>query len=272
MLVTTTIPGDITGYKKKLNTSELFQIIISGLPKWDSAVLEDLGIKSLSVHPKLHVLSSSSPSVKLALTIYNNSNPLPFFLHLPLNPSNSPPNLQSCHDKEAAGVVPRPEHQLGQQQHHSDQSTPHHRAALHPPQQAHPRQDQHSKARRRHKVPDQGSSDKWPAQPRESPSYRASSPESENRHTKTMNSGVAVGSSIGHAVGGWFSGGSSSEPAQAQQDNMSAQTTDAGSAYGASSYSAPKACEGQISQFRTCMDQNQVRLLSPRDDISSSMI
>jgi hypothetical protein len=36
-----------------------------------------------------------------------------------------------------------------------------------------------------------------------------------------------------------------------------AANPDAGSAY-ASSYAAPKACEGQVSQFKTCMDQNEV--------------
>jgi hypothetical protein len=83
-------------------------------------------------------------------------------------------------------------------------------------------------------------------------------PEVEDIYTDVslICSGVAVGSSIGHMVGGWFNGGSSSEAAQASQDNMAANP-DAGSAY-ASSYAAPKACDGQISQFRTCMDQNEV--------------
>jgi len=66
--------------------------------------------------------------------------------------------------------------------------------------------------------------------------------------------GVAVGSSIGHAVGGWFSGGSSSAPAESQ--TQAAANPDAGSAYN-TSMSAPKVCEGQITQFRQCMDQNE---------------
>jgi len=60
-------------------------------------------------------------------------------------------------------------------------------------------------------------------------------------------SGVAVGSSIGHAIGGWFGGGSSA-PAEQQQVAEQVQS---------SSYQAPTVCGVEVSSFRQCMDQNQ---------------
>jgi len=62
-----------------------------------------------------------------------------------------------------------------------------------------------------------------------------------------------VGSSIGHAVGGWFSGGSSAAPAEAQTQAAANPDT----MYSQSTSTSGAACEGQITQFRTCMDQNQ---------------
>ncbi|KAF2397435.1 hypothetical protein EJ06DRAFT_558992 [Trichodelitschia bisporula] len=64
--------------------------------------------------------------------------------------------------------------------------------------------------------------------------------------------GVAVGSAVGHAVGGWF-GGSSAAPAEAS--STAAQST--GDSYLTQSQSGPKVCEGEISKFKTCMDQNE---------------
>lgn len=58
-------------------------------------------------------------------------------------------------------------------------------------------------------------------------------------------SGVAVGSSIGHAIGGFF-GGSSSAPVE--QPAQTAQT---------STYEAPKVCQNEVFSFRKCMDDNQ---------------
>jgi coiled-coil-helix-coiled-coil-helix domain-containing protein 2 len=63
--------------------------------------------------------------------------------------------------------------------------------------------------------------------------------------------GVAVGSSIGHAIGGFFGGGSS---APAQQDDgavaASSQNQDQNS-WG------PRSCEVDAKQFTKCLDDNQ---------------
>ena len=66
------------------------------------------------------------------------------------------------------------------------------------------------------------------------------------------NSGVAVGSTIGHTLGGFFGGGSSAAPpADAEQvQTQSSQYTTQESAV----------CAGEIGSFRKCMDQNQVRI------------
>ncbi|EAT91795.1 hypothetical protein HBI56_010610 [Parastagonospora nodorum] len=66
--------------------------------------------------------------------------------------------------------------------------------------------------------------------------------------------GVAVGSSIGHAVGGFFSGGgSSSEPAAA-----SPQATDFSQQHqSATQMQSTGACGTDVNNFRKCMDENQ---------------
>ncbi|KKZ64548.1 hypothetical protein EMCG_01427 [[Emmonsia] crescens] len=71
--------------------------------------------------------------------------------------------------------------------------------------------------------------------------------------------GVAVGSTIGHALGGFFGGGSSAEsqqappPAAAQQmDNGLYQSNSA-----TSGWAETPACENDIRAFRKCMDDNQ---------------
>ena len=77
------------------------------------------------------------------------------------------------------------------------------------------------------------------------------------------NSGVAVGSSIGHAIGGMFfgGGGGSSAPAEAPQQAAPApaQAMDnglwAGNATN-SSWEAP-ACATDAQNFRKCMDENK---------------
>ncbi|TKA71119.1 hypothetical protein B0A49_03118 [Cryomyces minteri] len=75
----------------------------------------------------------------------------------------------------------------------------------------------------------------------------------------SLANGVAVGSSIGHAVGGWFGGSSSSAPAEASQTNsMPANTSD--SAYANGDFNAPRTCESQVGSFRKCMDDNQGNL------------
>ncbi|KAJ5816801.1 hypothetical protein N7447_009034 [Penicillium robsamsonii] len=74
--------------------------------------------------------------------------------------------------------------------------------------------------------------------------------------------GVAVGSSIGHAIGGFFGGGSSA-PAEAQQAPIAqSQAMDNGlyqSNAAQNSYENP-ACEVDVRNFRTCMDENQGNL------------
>ncbi|KAJ5336998.1 uncharacterized protein N7506_005020 [Penicillium brevicompactum] len=73
--------------------------------------------------------------------------------------------------------------------------------------------------------------------------------------------GVAVGSSIGHAIGGFFGGGSSA-PAEAQQAPAPAQAMDNGlyqSNASQTSYENP-ACEVDVRNFRNCMDENQGNL------------
>jgi len=67
-------------------------------------------------------------------------------------------------------------------------------------------------------------------------------------------SGVAVGSSIGHAVGGWFGGGSSA--AAAPVDQPLAQTEN-GQTTMNSQFQAPSVCAQDVTNFRSCMDQNQ---------------
>ncbi|KAK8204729.1 hypothetical protein IWZ01DRAFT_74667 [Phyllosticta capitalensis] len=59
--------------------------------------------------------------------------------------------------------------------------------------------------------------------------------------------GVAVGSSIGHAIGGFFGGGSSAPAEAAPQQSAAAS----------SEYQAPKVCENDINSFKQCMDQNE---------------
>ncbi|KAL5337570.1 hypothetical protein BJX70DRAFT_399544 [Aspergillus crustosus] len=72
--------------------------------------------------------------------------------------------------------------------------------------------------------------------------------------------GVAVGSSIGHAIGGFFSGGGSSAPAEAQQaPPAQAQHLDNGlwqSSANNSAWESP-ACDTDARNFRKCMDDNQ---------------
>ncbi|KAK2841680.1 hypothetical protein FQN49_006014 [Arthroderma sp. PD_2] len=74
--------------------------------------------------------------------------------------------------------------------------------------------------------------------------------------------GVAIGSSIGHAVGSLFTGGSSSAaPAETQQ--AVAQPMDNGmyqSNASTSGWAENSPCETDIRSFRKCMDDNQGNL------------
>lgn len=71
-------------------------------------------------------------------------------------------------------------------------------------------------------------------------------------------SGVAVGSSIGHAIGGLFGGGSSSAPAEPAQNNTAAATYSQDNAY--SNSGSARACETDAKQFTECMYENQGNL------------
>ena len=65
------------------------------------------------------------------------------------------------------------------------------------------------------------------------------------------NSGVAVGSSIGHAIGGMFGGGGSSEAAAPQQDQAAAaQNQQQQQTWGNN-------CAGATQNFTQCMDDHQ---------------
>ncbi|OBT56297.1 hypothetical protein VE04_02059 [Pseudogymnoascus sp. 24MN13] len=72
------------------------------------------------------------------------------------------------------------------------------------------------------------------------------------RNTEVAMCGVAVGSSIGHAIGGFFGGGSSAAPAEAEQSQM---TQSQGSAE-QSNWGA-RSCEVDAKQFTKCLDENQ---------------
>jgi hypothetical protein len=63
-------------------------------------------------------------------------------------------------------------------------------------------------------------------------------------------SGVAVGSSIGHAIGGFFGGGSSA-PAEAAESQVASQGSAEQSNWGA------RSCEVDAKQFTKCLDENQ---------------
>ncbi|PYH98744.1 hypothetical protein BO71DRAFT_370409 [Aspergillus ellipticus CBS 707.79] len=75
--------------------------------------------------------------------------------------------------------------------------------------------------------------------------------------------GVAVGSSIGHAIGGmFFGGGGSSAPAEQQAapaPPAEAQSMDNGLWAGNATNSSwePPACQADAQSFRKCMDENQ---------------
>lgn len=71
-----------------------------------------------------------------------------------------------------------------------------------------------------------------------------------------MRSGVAVGSSIGHALGGFFGGGSAQQPAEAQQQAGNSDMYAGSQAQGGS-----RVCEQDVSNFRRCMDENRGDLM-----------
>lgn len=67
----------------------------------------------------------------------------------------------------------------------------------------------------------------------------------------TFLSGVAVGSSIGHAIGGFFGGGSSQSVEQQENGAVAAQgQEDQNTNWGA------RSCEVDAKQFTKCLDEN----------------
>jgi coiled-coil-helix-coiled-coil-helix domain-containing protein 2 len=73
-------------------------------------------------------------------------------------------------------------------------------------------------------------------------------------------SGVAVGSSIGHAIGGFFGGGSSSQQVEAAPVDQPVAQQDNGSYAMNQNYQPPQVCATDVNNFRQCMDQNQGNL------------
>jgi len=67
---------------------------------------------------------------------------------------------------------------------------------------------------------------------------------------------VAVGSSIGHAIGGFFGGGGSSAPAEQQAQQMEPSQQQYASQSTTDQYGA-KACDIDARNFTKCMDENQ---------------
>ncbi|KAI4248426.1 MAG: hypothetical protein L6R40_000985 [Gallowayella cf. fulva] len=67
--------------------------------------------------------------------------------------------------------------------------------------------------------------------------------------------GVAVGSSIGHAIGGFFGGGSSTAAAETQQadNSVASQANDTG--YQDNGW-GPRSCEVDAKSFTKCLDEN----------------
>lgn len=74
------------------------------------------------------------------------------------------------------------------------------------------------------------------------------------QNADSNDSGVAVGSSIGHAIGGMFGGGGSAPAEQQQQDySMASQASDANQ----SNAWGPRSCEVDAKTFTKCLDENQ---------------
>lgn len=70
----------------------------------------------------------------------------------------------------------------------------------------------------------------------------------------TFHRGVAIGSSVGHAIGGFFGGGSSA-PAEAQPQQDNSVQAQGGQAQ-ENNWGA-RSCETDAKQFTKCLDENQ---------------
>ena len=69
------------------------------------------------------------------------------------------------------------------------------------------------------------------------------------------NSGVAVGSSIGHAIGGFFGGGGAQPADQANTAATAYDQAPANTANNTNSWGAPS-CEADARQFTRCLDEH----------------
>ena len=66
-----------------------------------------------------------------------------------------------------------------------------------------------------------------------------------------------MGSSIGHAIGGFFGGGSSGAPAEPAQDNTTPATTGSqDNAYSSNAWGAGN-CDADAKQFTQCLSEHQ---------------
>ncbi|KAK1040033.1 hypothetical protein LTR33_015878 [Friedmanniomyces endolithicus] len=69
--------------------------------------------------------------------------------------------------------------------------------------------------------------------------------------------GAVVGTSIGHALGGFFGGSSSQEAAPAADPNQPLAQSNDGSYAVNSAYAPPQGCADDVKNFRGCMDENR---------------
>ncbi|KAK0254941.1 hypothetical protein LTR91_003919 [Friedmanniomyces endolithicus] len=69
--------------------------------------------------------------------------------------------------------------------------------------------------------------------------------------------GAVVGTSIGHALGGFFGGSSQQEAAPAADSNQPLAQTNDGSYAVNSAYAPPQGCADDVKNFRGCMDENR---------------
>ncbi|EGY20954.1 uncharacterized protein VDAG_02478 [Verticillium dahliae VdLs.17] len=77
----------------------------------------------------------------------------------------------------------------------------------------------------------------------------ASTAAEKKQADRNPHSGVAIGSSVGHAIGGFFGGGSSPAPAEQNQVQAAQQQTAPSQEYGANN------CQPALQQFTKCMDE-----------------
>lgn len=99
---------------------------------------------------------------------------------------------------------------------------------------------------------------RWQAPQRKLPSPKSKPPKDLSCHchqrTDKLCRGVAVGSSIGHAIGGLFGGGSSAAAPVEQQPSAAVATQNQEQAQ---NNWGPRSCETDARSFTKCLDENQ---------------